>query len=331
MQFSLLGIVVLVGLVAVSQAATPTECSTYCAYYQSICPTFYATYYPTVDNTPSCPIQCSAFPDGTSQTGDTYQCRLAQTLTANRTGNLDTYCPNALPTGGNVCGTALNNYCDKMMMVCIGEYAEFVNYTSCMLEAQFYPTNGVANAQTGDSLQCRSNLATGAIEVPSLYCDGAGPFADDGGSTSCGTACQNYCDHYMITCTIANAGNVYQYANYTDCQNQCATWTKLALNYLVPTTGGNSFNCRSYHVLVAGTNAGNVPGTQLTYPEYHCPHAGPSGGGVCVGSPPVSSTGSSSTGSSSTGSSSTGSTGSAVALLPSSFLVVSLIFLTFQL
>jgi len=43
---------------------------------------------------------------------------------------------------------------------------------------------------------------------------------------------------------------------------------------------GNTVQCRIYHAGVAGlditTNAG-----------VHCPHAGPTGGGVCVGAPPT--------------------------------------------
>jgi len=341
MRCSLLIVVVfvsLVGLVNVSQAATQAQCTTYCNTYAANCATFYPTYYPTVMNIPTCNAQCLAFPDNASLSagGDSYQCRNYYATNANISqASYPYYCTAALPPGGGpapigqVCGTTYQNYCDKIMAGCTGANAQFSSYAQCMAEATFYPQVLAFNATTGDSFQCRTNVATAPLAisiVASTYCPAAGPFGNDGatanGASSCGTACQNYCDHYMITCTIANAGNVYQYASYSDCTTQCATWTKLALNYLVPTTGGNSFNCRSYHVLVAGTGVGFVG--NLTYPEYHCPHAGPSGGGVCVGSPPVSSTVASST----VASSSSGHSGSAVALLPSSFLVVSLILLS---
>ena len=37
-------------------------------------------------------------------------------------------------------------------------------------------------------------------------------------------------------------------------------------------TAGDSLGCRTYHATVAGT----------TEPLVHCPHAGPSGAGVCI-------------------------------------------------
>lgn len=77
--------------------------------------------------------------------------------------------------------------------------------------------------------------------------------------------CNDYCTMVTGTCTGANL----QYADMADCLAFCAQagWPDGEEG----ATDGNSLQCRLYHVGVAAT----------MMPEMHCPHAGPSGGGVC--------------------------------------------------
>ncbi len=76
--------------------------------------------------------------------------------------------------------------------------------------------------------------------------------------------CAGYCALITTVCDDANA----QYLDEADCLAQCA-----ALNWDAGTPGstdGNSIACRIYH-----------SGAARMGPEDHCPHAGPSGDGVC--------------------------------------------------
>lgn len=76
--------------------------------------------------------------------------------------------------------------------------------------------------------------------------------------------CEGYCALITTVCDDANA----QYVDEADCLAQCD-----ALNWDDGTPGstdGNTIACRIYHT-----------GAARTAPEDHCPHAGPSGAGVC--------------------------------------------------
>lgn len=75
--------------------------------------------------------------------------------------------------------------------------------------------------------------------------------------------CDAYCGIYMQGCKDNS-----EYQNMQACQDQCGQWPPGALNE----TEGDTLGCRLYHVTVAS----------MTDPDVHCPHAGPSGFGVCV-------------------------------------------------
>jgi hypothetical protein len=93
----------------------------------------------------------------------------------------------------------------------------------------------------------------------------SGPTPDEDGGPMPTTGCAAYCTQMMTNCTGDNA----QYADAADCMTTC---TALAWPEGDPgATGGNSIQCRIYH--------GGAPA--VTGPAEHCPHAGPTGGGVC--------------------------------------------------
>jgi len=75
--------------------------------------------------------------------------------------------------------------------------------------------------------------------------------------------CDNYCEIYETACKDFSA-----YQNTAACLAQCGQWPLGEIN----ATGGDSLGCRLYHVTVASGSEPNV----------HCPHAGPSGDGVCA-------------------------------------------------
>jgi cysteine-rich repeat protein len=96
-----------------------------------------------------------------------------------------------------------------------------------------------------------------------LRCGDVG--ADPADTTQCLPTCENYCDLMLATC---DAGN-QQYASIAECLETCADFPAGTAG----ATDGDSLACRMYHLGVATT----------TDPATHCPHAGPTGDGVCTG------------------------------------------------
>jgi hypothetical protein len=78
-----------------------------------------------------------------------------------------------------------------------------------------------------------------------------------------GLTCANYCSIIMANCTDANS----QYASNDACMTACAAWPVGSDS----DTTGNTLGCHTYHAGKAADDA-----------TLHCPHAGPTGGGVCV-------------------------------------------------
>lgn len=93
-----------------------------------------------------------------------------------------------------------------------------------------------------------------------------GGATSDGGDTTTGASeltCDAYCGIYLDGCADHS-----DYANMQNCLDNCAQWPVGDAS----DTGADSLGCRIYHATVASS----------TDPDIHCPHAGPSGAGVCV-------------------------------------------------
>ncbi len=88
----------------------------------------------------------------------------------------------------------------------------------------------------------------------------------DGGPVPTGP-CTDLCNELATNCTGANA----QYASTDECMAYCtgAGWPEGTAGEMA----GNTISCRIYH--------GGAPA--MMDPATHCPHAGPSGAGVCGG------------------------------------------------
>jgi hypothetical protein len=81
-------------------------------------------------------------------------------------------------------------------------------------------------------------------------------------TTTSTPSCAAYCTTIMQNCTGANQ----QFTNIMNCRQSCKTYPVGAL----ADRSGDTLGCRVYH---AGAAAAD--------PNTHCPHAGPSGDGVC--------------------------------------------------
>lgn len=153
-------------------------------------------------------------------------------------------------------------YCTDALANCTGADAIFASQSDCESEAAILPATGTTGATSGHTLQCRAyHAGAPAAGTPATHC----PHASLDGDDTCGTRCEVYCQEAIDNCTGANE----LFVSTTACISACAAYLTTGSP---GDTSGNTVQCRIYHL---GVPAVGTPGT-------HCPHGGPSGGGVCI-------------------------------------------------
>lgn len=249
---------------------TPPSCAEYCTEVMLNCVDGNAQYATEQDCLDYCGTQAQ-MPAGdvTDTAGNTIGCRLYHADVAG-TDDAALHCPHAGPSGGDVCGSYCDVYCQLSATNCTDTNALFADDTECQTACGAYAQTGDPGATTGDDVQCRiyhlgvaGDAASGG---PGTHCAHG---AEDGGGICVDSAptptCASYCTAVMANC----AGDDAQYASEQACLDHCGTsagWDAGAAT----DTDGNTIGCREYHAGVAATDA-----------ALHCPHAGPSGGNVC--------------------------------------------------
>ncbi|MEZ4470189.1 MAG: hypothetical protein R3F60_05170 [bacterium] len=228
-------------------------CDVYCDRYMENCPGFY-------EDVEACQAFCALFPtDGepNAVSGNNVQCRIYH-------GNLpaladpDLHCAHGSLTGGDVCGSYCEVYCDNITSQCDGE-SQYPDRDSCLATCESFPHDGLDSDTDGNSVQCRIYHASLPASVqPDLHCAHAGITGDG----VCGAdPCEAYCDQIEANCPDS-------FTDRGSCMAACA---------LVPSDGawdavdGNSVQCRAYHASFPAVADGAL----------HCPHAGLSGADVC--------------------------------------------------
>ena len=179
----------------------------------------------------------------------------------------------AQDTGGTTAPTC-EAYCDAVTAACTGDNAQYADKASCLAycgTAGALPL-GAAGDTSGNTVGCRTYHAGVAGSAPGdgtddTHCPHAGP----SGANVCGTWCENYCHLAMTNCT----GDAALYADQEACTIACAGIPVADAPNPTKVTGGDSIECRIYHLGVAGTDG-------ATSAAVHCPHAAVDGGGVCV-------------------------------------------------
>ena len=99
--------------------------------------------------------------------GNTIACRLYHATAA--AADPVFHCPHAGPTGGNLCGTWCENYCQMMAKNCTGTNAVY-DATTCMTKCTGIPTGGKAGDTSGNTVQCRIYHLSLAATDPVLHC-----------------------------------------------------------------------------------------------------------------------------------------------------------------
>ncbi|HEX6836627.1 MAG TPA: hypothetical protein VF334_08645 [Polyangia bacterium] len=135
--------------------SAPT-CAAYCAKIQMNCTGGDAGGNEQYASESGCNSYCGSAGWGVGMIGDTsgntIGCRLYHAGAAAADPVL--HCPHAGPTGGAVCGSLCENYCQLMAKNCTGANAVY-DAATCTSKCAMLGTQGHANDTTGNTVQCR--------------------------------------------------------------------------------------------------------------------------------------------------------------------------------
>jgi hypothetical protein len=198
---------------------------------------------------------------------------------SNLPDSANTHCAHTDVDGGGVCvdpeppAATCAEYCTTVMASCTGDDAQYGSEQACLDYCTTWALldPGFVGQTSGNTVGCRLYHATVAAGagMAATHCPHAGPSGGD----VCGSWCDNYCHLALANCTGGNT----LYASEGECQTACAL---LPEDGLPGDAGGDTVQCRIYHLGVAGSN---LPDSANT----HCSHGGLDGDGVCVDLTPV--------------------------------------------
>lgn len=173
-----------------SNASGGPTCAQYCAKIAMTCQNggdagSFAQYASTADCMNWCD-SIAAWPTGMTgaTSGNTVACRLYHAGAA--AADPVTHCPHAGPTGGNICGSWCENYCQLMAKNCTGSNAVY-DAATCMTKCATIPTSGEANDTGGNTIQCRITHLGLAASDPVTHCPHAKTATDLPGGPCTGT------------------------------------------------------------------------------------------------------------------------------------------------
>ncbi len=156
--------------------------------------------------------------------------------------------------GADAPKTLCEDYCDTVLDACPADdqVAVYDSRLGCLNQCDAFD-EGEAEAQTGNSVQCRLSHARLAKIAPGerpTECPAAGP----GGNDVCGSNCESYCTLMARFCPES-------FASPQACQDSCDATPDLG-GFQINQTTGASVQCRLYHLSAA-----------VFGPALHCPHA----------------------------------------------------------
>jgi hypothetical protein len=151
----------------------PIGCDPYCQAIQGLCGDLKgpgkkpAAQYNGYD---ACFGQCQstyAFPKGEIWHRDqnTIGCRYWHAVAAGVEDPLF-HCPAAGPSGGGVCGSQCELYCQLATTICTDANALYDSVDACLATCSIFPTDGKMGDLSGDTLQCRLTTLASATDEP---------------------------------------------------------------------------------------------------------------------------------------------------------------------
>ncbi len=235
----------------------PAPCEVYCDNVLTHCTGADALYADEAE----CMAACALIP-ATGQEGDTsgntLQCR---TYHAGDPAAADPslHCPHASLSGGDVCGTWCEVYCELTETTCTGDNALYADRSACLAACDELPQDAPHTAVEGDSVQCR--IYHGGLPArmdAALHCAHA---AEDGGGVCADappTPCEDYCGAVLTACTGEDA----VYGDEAECLAACVAF---GVDGMDGDATGDTLQCRA-----TAAAAGR------------CADASPTGGDACV-------------------------------------------------
>jgi hypothetical protein len=141
-----------------STQTDPLSCANYCATITTAC-TGTNNQYAFIDNV-DCNTYCNAihWNAGTVDPNtheDTLGCRVAHAQLAANPGPPNPHCWHAGPTGGRLCGSACENYCEVAEEACQGANQLYADHPTCLAACAGMTDDLNVTAQTGNDVQCR--------------------------------------------------------------------------------------------------------------------------------------------------------------------------------
>ena len=253
-------------------------CDAYCTLMTDTCTGDAAQYA----DEESCLAYCNtagAFPAGTAEDtdGNTIGCRMYHAGVAGDSEGDDValHCGHAGPSGGGICGSWCDNYCDLALNNCTGDNQIFGGGEGCLTACEEFDARGEAGDTAGDTVQCRIYHLGVAGSDGETSADMHCPHGDRDGGGVCvpeepgEPTCEAYCTEVGEVCTGDNA----QYADVDACLAYCETaggWSAGAED----DTSGNTIGCRHEQARSARALEGEALAES-------CQAAGPSGADVC--------------------------------------------------
>jgi len=262
------------GVEDVSYAGGALGCPGFCKTVMEACTGDNAVY----TSQAACEQICGSFSPGNPDNaeGNTLACRAQQADHAYRfrsdPGESRTNCAAAGPGGDATCTVYKNQpdcegYCEIYMRACKKADWGFMNEQQCVESCSAFARPdpfSVAGGENGDTLACRLQHATLALDSPDLNCESAGQRPEVDCVSSGEPDCEDYCRVNLIACT----GEFTVYQNPRQCKAVCNATRKG--DRMRDTGGQDSIACRLYHSYYA-----------LSAQSPHCSHSGPTGDEIC--------------------------------------------------
>ncbi|MBM4342507.1 MAG: hypothetical protein FJ100_03925 [Deltaproteobacteria bacterium] len=194
------------------------------------------------------------------------------------TGVADTGLDTGVDAGLDVVAAApsCQAYCKVVVAHCTGDNAQYKDEAECnnYCKGLGKLPAGTADDKAGNTIGCRTYHAGAAKDDPKTHCSHAGK----SGGNACGTWCDNYCHLVDKSCLAAKQD---MDVDTSTCLTKCK---ELKDGGKPNDAGGDSVQCRIYHLGVAGTDEANA--------KIHCPHGkvAPAVGTPCAAAAPTAPT-----------------------------------------
>ena len=169
---------------------------------------------------------------------------------------------------GAIIALDCNTYCTTITTLCTGGSTQYIDKATCLAMCAKIPSDGGADASSGNSLQCRGHFLALAATDAGANCAHAGAY----GFGACGSVCNDFCGLYGARCDIDGG-----WGGFSACVSECGQIPG-ATDPNGPWTDGGppdkyspDMPCREYR-LESAYGEGGIPECDTTsqFPQTGC-------------------------------------------------------------